>query len=191
MTEFTNEYFREMERVGEEYEKARAERRAEKEELIKKGDWDGAGLKADFKNTIIVMTSNLGLKESNELGFLSKEGAKSENAIREFFAPEFINRIDKILHFKDLSDESLEKIVQKELDTIAKNLKNISINADSRVKKHLVKKVQKKEFGARLLKRIVAEEISEKLSDEILFGRLKDGGVVKLRLKNNAIDFVF
>ena len=152
---------------------------------------DGAGLKADFKNTIIVMTSNLGLKESNELGFLSKEGAKSENAIREFFAPEFINRIDKILHFKDLSDESLEKIVQKELDTIAKNLKNISINADSRVKKHLVKKVQKKEFGARLLKRIVAEEISEKLSDEILFGRLKDGGVVKLRLKNNAIDFVF
>ncbi len=152
---------------------------------------DGAGLKADFKNTIIVMTSNLGLKESNELGFLSKEGAKSENAIREFFAPEFINRIDKILHFRDLSEESLEKIVQKELDLISKNLKNISIQADARVKKHLVQKVQKKEFGARLLKRIVAEEISEKLSDEILFGRLKNGGIVKLRLKNNAIDFVF
>lgn len=152
---------------------------------------DGAGLKADFQNTIIVMTSNLGLKESNELGFLSKDEAKSDRAIKEFFAPEFINRIDKILHFKDLGDESLEKIVQKELNLIAANLKNISIQADLKVKKYLVQKVQKKEFGARLLKRIIAEEVSEKLSDEILFGRLKNGGLVKLTLKNNAIEFAF
>lgn len=152
---------------------------------------DGAGLKADFQNTIIVMTSNLGLKESNELGFLSKDEAKSDRAIKEFFAPEFINRIDKILHFKDLNDESLEKIVQKELNLIAANLKNISIQADLKVKKYLAQKVQKKEFGARLLKRIIAEEVSEKLSDEILFGRLKNGGLVKLTLKNNAIEFAF
>lgn len=152
---------------------------------------DGAGLKADFQNTIIVMTSNLGLKESNELGFLSKDEAKSDRAIKEFFAPEFINRIDKILHFKDLNDKSLEKIVQKELNLIAANLKNISIQADLKVKKYLVQKVQKKEFGARLLKRIIAEEVSEKLSDEILFGRLKNGGLVKLTLKNNAIEFAF
>lgn len=152
---------------------------------------DGAGLKADFQNTIIVMTSNLGLKESNELGFLSKDEAKSDRAIKEFFAPEFINRIDKILHFKDLNDESLEKIVQKELNLIAANLKNISIQADLKVKKYLVQKVQKKEFGARLLKRVIAEEVSEKLSDEILFGRLKNGGLVKLTLKNNAIEFAF
>lgn len=152
---------------------------------------DGAGLKADFQNTIIVMTSNLGLKESNELGFLSKDEAKSDRAIKEFFAPEFINRIDKILHFKDLGNESLEKIVQKELNLIAANLKNISIQADLKVKKYLVQKVQKKEFGARLLKRIIAEEVSEKLSDEILFGRLKNGGLVKLTLKNNAIEFAF
>ena len=152
---------------------------------------DGAGLKADFQNTIIVMTSNLGLKESNELGFLSKDEAKSDRAIKEFFAPEFINRIDKILHFKDLNDESLEKIVQKELNLIAANLKNISIQADLKVKKYLVQKVQKKEFGARLLKRIIAEEVSEKLSDEILFGRLKNGGLVKLTLKNNAVEFAF
>lgn len=152
---------------------------------------DGAGLKADFQNTIIVMTSNLGLKESNELGFLSKDEAKSDRAIKEFFAPEFIDRIDKILHFKDLNDESLEKIVQKELNLIAANLKNISIQADLKVKKYLVQKVQKKEFGARLLKRVIAEEVSEKLSDEILFGRLKNGGLVKLTLKNNAIEFAF
>ncbi|HEC1284566.1 TPA: AAA family ATPase, partial [Campylobacter upsaliensis] len=76
---------------------------------------DNSGLKVDFKNTIIVMTSNLGLKESNELGFLSKNEEKTNRAIKDFFAPEFINRIDKILHFNELNDEILEKIVQKEL----------------------------------------------------------------------------
>ncbi|KQI18604.1 Clp protease ClpA, partial [Campylobacter coli CVM 41953] len=65
---------------------------------------DNSGLKVDFKNTIIIMTSNLGLKESNELGFLSKNEEKSNRAIKDFFAPEFINRIDKILHFNDLND---------------------------------------------------------------------------------------
>ncbi|EJL4452507.1 AAA family ATPase, partial [Campylobacter coli] len=64
---------------------------------------DNSGLKVDFKNTIIIMTSNLGLKESNELGFLSKNEEKSNRAIKDFFAPEFINRIDKILHFNDLN----------------------------------------------------------------------------------------
>ncbi|ELW4819772.1 AAA family ATPase, partial [Campylobacter coli] len=75
---------------------------------------DNSGLKVDFKNTIIIMTSNLGLKESNELGFLSKNEEKSNRAIKDFFAPEFINRIDKILHFNDLNDAILVKIIEKE-----------------------------------------------------------------------------
>ena len=74
---------------------------------------------------------------------------------------------------------------------MAKNLKNISIIADSKSKIYLAQKAYKKEFGVRLLKRVIAEEIGEKLSDEILFGKLKGGGVVKLRLKNNVIEFVF
>lgn len=81
---------------------------------------DNSGLKVDFKNTIIIMTSNLGLKESNELGFLSKNEEKSNRAIKDFFAPEFINRIDKILHFNDLNDAILVKIIEKELDEISK-----------------------------------------------------------------------
>ncbi|EJT2318564.1 AAA family ATPase, partial [Campylobacter upsaliensis] len=95
---------------------------------------DNSGLKVDFKNTIIVMTSNLGLKESNELGFLSKNEEKTNRAIKDFFAPEFINRIDKILHFNELNDEILEKIVQKELSELSKNLKNISLNATKAAK---------------------------------------------------------
>ncbi|VEJ07147.1 ATP-dependent ClpAP protease, ATP-binding subunit ClpA [Campylobacter lari] len=153
---------------------------------------DNSGLKADFKNTIIIMTSNLGLKESNELGFLSNDKEKSNKAIKDFFTPEFINRIDKIIHFNDLDQEILEQIVQKELDLMAKNLNNITIEADKKVKEFLAKKTNNREFGVRLLKRIIAEELGERLSDEILFGKLKNGGKLKLKLsKNEKIEFVF
>ncbi len=153
---------------------------------------DNSGLKADFKNTIIIMTSNLGLKESNELGFLSKNEEKSNRAIKDFFAPEFINRIDKILHFNDLDDTVLVKIIQKELDEISKNLKNIQLVADEKAKLYLAKKAYNKEFGVRLLKRIISEEIGEKISGEILFGKLKKGGIAKIKLnKNGKLDLIF
>ncbi|HEG0302678.1 TPA: AAA family ATPase [Campylobacter coli] len=153
---------------------------------------DNSGLKADFKNTIIIMTSNLGLKESNELGFLSKNEEKSNRAIKDFFAPEFINRIDKILHFNDLDDTVLVKIIQKELDEISKNLKNIQLVADEKAKLYLAKKAYNKDFGVRLLKRIISEEIGEKISDEILFGKLKKGGIAKIKLnKNGKLDLIF
>ncbi|ECC1027574.1 AAA family ATPase [Campylobacter coli] len=153
---------------------------------------DNSGLKADFKNTIIIMTSNLGLKESNELGFLSKNEEKSNRAIKDFFAPEFINRIDKILHFNDLDDTVLVKIIQKELDEISKNLNNIKLSVDDKAKIYLAKKAYNKEFGVRLLKRIISEEIGEKISDEILFGKLKKGGIAKIKLgKNGKLEFIF
>ncbi|EAH8343683.1 AAA family ATPase [Campylobacter coli] len=153
---------------------------------------DNSGLKVDFKNTIIIMTSNLGLKESNELGFLSKNEEKSNRAIKDFFAPEFINRIDKILHFNDLDDTILVKIIQKELDEISKNLKNVQLIADEKAKLYLAKKAYNKEFGVRLLKRIISEEIGEKISDEILFGKLKKGGIAKIKLdKNGKLDLIF
>ena len=153
---------------------------------------DTSGLKVDFRNTIIIMTSNLGLNESNYMGFLNEKDAKRDKAINEFFAAEFINRIDKIIHFNDLNDEILAKIVQKELDKLCKKLKNISIKADDKVKLHLAKKAYKKEYGVRLLKRIISSEISEKLSDEILFGKLKNGGLVELKLnKDGTIKFIF
>ena len=153
---------------------------------------DNFGLKIDFKNTIIIMTSNLGVKQTNELGFLSKNEEKSNKAIKEFFAPEFINRIDKILHFNDLDDKTLALIVQKELDNLSKKLKDIKIIADEKVKQYLAKKSYDKEFGVRLLKRIISNEIGEKIADEILFGRLKKGGIIKLKLsKNDKIEFSF
>ncbi|MDX2330625.1 AAA family ATPase [Campylobacter hepaticus] len=152
---------------------------------------DNAGLKVDFKNTIIIMTSNLGLKESNELGFLSQNEEKSKRAIKDFFAPELINRIDKILHFNNLNDAILSKIIEKELNEISKNLKNITLIADEKTKTYLAKKAYNKEFGVRLLKRIISEEIGEKISDEILFGKLKKGGIAKIKLGKNGLELIF
>lgn len=152
---------------------------------------DNSGLKADFKNAIIVMTSNLGLKESNELGFLSKKDEKSSRAIKDFFAPEFINRIDKILYFNDLSDEILEKIVESEFDEMAKKL-HIELKVDKKFKSHLAKKALQKEYGVRLLKRIIASEVGEKLSEEVVSGRLKKAKSIELKLgKDNAIEFIY
>ena len=153
---------------------------------------DSSGLKADFRNCIIVMTSNLGLKENDYMGFLSAKEDKSQRAIKDFFAPEFINRLDKIIHFNDLNDEILAKIVQKELDELSLRLKTIKIKADKNVKLYLAKKAYKKEFGVRPLKRLIASEISEKISDELLFGRLKKSTILELRLdKNGNLEFVF
>ncbi|EJV3017954.1 hypothetical protein N7B67_000364, partial [Campylobacter jejuni] len=102
------------------------------------------------------------------------------------------NRIDKILHFNDLNDAILVKIIEKELDEISKNLNNIKLSVDDKAKIYLAKKAYNKEFGVRLLKRIISEEIGEKISDEILFGKLKKGGIAKIKLgKNGKLEFIF
>lgn len=145
---------------------------------------DNSGLKADFKNTIIIMTSNLGLKDSNELGFLSKNEEKSNRAIKEFFAPEFINRIDKILHFNDLGDKNLAQIVQKELSELSQRLK-IELIATQKAKIYLAKKAYQKELGVRLLKRVINDEIGEELSDALLRKKLKNLSV-KIDLDKNG-----
>lgn len=153
---------------------------------------DSSGLNASFENTIIIMTSNLGLKENNELGFLSKDETKQDKAIKDFFAPEFINRIDKIIHFNNLSRENLVLIVQKELDNYTKNIKGLVLDASFELKEYLAKKAYKKEYGARLLKRVIADEIGEHLSEELLFGKLRNGGTVRLELdKNMKVIFVY
>lgn len=149
---------------------------------------DSSGIKVNFKNTIIVMTSNLGTKEENKMGFVEgDEDEKANIAIKNFFAPEFINRIDKIIHFNDLSKDYLFNIVDKEIDIINKKLKNVIIEITDEVKEYLVDKGYKKEFGARFLKRTIANELNSKLSKEILFGNLKDGGIVKIDIKDDNI----
>lgn len=152
---------------------------------------DNTGQSADFKNTIIIMTSNLGTKEAPQIGFQKDESYKIDNAVKSFFAPEFRNRLDKIINFNPLNNEILEKIVDKSVSELQNKLENITINLSKNAKEFLIKKGYSAEFGARNLKRVINSEISDNLSSEILFGKLKNGGVVNIDVVNENLNFEF
>ncbi len=98
---------------------------------------DNDGNKTDFRNVIIIMTSNLGTKEAAQVGFTKEETHQSSNAIKDFFAPEFRNRLDAIVHFSALKTEVMVFVVVKLLAQLEEQLKekNIKIEATNRAKK--------------------------------------------------------
>jgi ATP-dependent Clp protease ATP-binding subunit ClpA len=147
------------------------------------------GKKADGRNAIIIMTSNLGAAdaEKNAVGFgkMERDYDNSE-AVNRFFAPEFRNRLDGIIQFSKLSHETMIKIVKKfvdELNALVKD-KNIHVKPDQAALEYLVKKGFNPKMGARPLARVIDEEIKKPLSREILFGKLSNGGIVNLTYTN-------
>jgi ATP-dependent Clp protease ATP-binding subunit ClpA len=142
---------------------------------------DNNGEVSDFKNVILIMTSNLGTKEPNVMGFNKDESVKSDKAVKEFFSGEFRNRLSAIINFNALSSQDLEKIVKIEIDKLNSQLeaKNVKVSLSPSAVKE-VAKIASKGFGARDIVRVIDSKIKEKLSDEMLFGKLKDGGEVKV-----------
>ncbi len=143
---------------------------------------DNDGRKADFRNVVLIMTSNLGVGEGQNLGFMQEFSEFKEEAIHRFFAPEFLNRLDAIVRFKPLSKESVMMVVDKFIDELQERLNNkkVKITLTKRAKEALAKKGYTPSLGARPLARVIEENIVEPLSDEILFGELKSGGEVKI-----------
>jgi len=142
---------------------------------------DNNGIVSDFKNVILIMTSNLGTKEANVMGFNKDDSAKSYKAVKNFFSPEFRNRLSRVIEFKKLGVEELQSIVKIELNKLNTQLspKNINITVTQTVIKELALKANP-EFGARDITKVIDSEIKEHLSDEMLFGKLKNGGSVKV-----------
>lgn len=124
-----------------------------------------------FKNTIIIMTSNLGTKEPNSVGFSKIESNKTDSAIKDFFAPEFRNRIDKIINFKNLDHKILNKIIDKSISKLTS--KDIKIKLSQEAKDFIIKIGYNNEFGARNIKRVIDENILDILSEQILFSDKK------------------
>ena len=143
---------------------------------------DNDGRKADFRNVILIMTSNLGVGEGNNPGFLQEFSEFKEEAINRFFAPEFLNRLDAIVRFKPLNKDSVLMVVDKFIGELQDKLnsKKVKLSLTKRAKEALAKKGYSTKFGARPLARVIEEEIVEPLSDEILFGDLQNGGEVKV-----------
>ena len=153
---------------------------------------DNNGEVSDFKHVILIMTSNLGTKEANVMGFKKDNIAKSDRAIKDFFSSEFRNRLTKIIEFKPLSQDDLVKITKIEISKLNKLLepKNIFIKVSPAALKEIAKEAYSK-FGARDIARIIDNKIKAKLTDEMLFGKLKNGGNVNVGFKGGNWTFEF
>jgi ATP-dependent Clp protease ATP-binding subunit ClpA len=153
------------------------------------------GKQADGRNCILVMTSNLGARdnENNTIGFgdLSKDG-EDDKAIKKFFAPEFRNRLDAVIKFTKLSQEVVVQIVKKFVGELNNQLKDkgIEISVNAETTKWLAVKGYNKKMGARPLARLIDNKIKSPLSRRVLFGDLKEGGLVKINVVNDDLDFI-
>ena len=163
---------------------------------------DSFGRKVDFRNTIVIMTSNVGaelIRKSGSLGFkaqtdeVSYEEMKGKllEEVKKTFKPEFLNRIDDIIVFRPLVKEDLFSIVDLELGYISDRLKeqNITLDVSREAKQLLTEKGFDPVFGARPLKRTIQRYLEDPLSEEIISGRLKDKKVVKVGRKNEELTF--
>jgi ATP-dependent Clp protease ATP-binding subunit ClpA len=157
---------------------------------------DNNGKKADFRNVIIIMTSNAGSREmsSRSIGFgdSSKDTeSKGQKAIEGFFSPEFRNRLDSTITFHALTVEIMKLIVDKFIKELNEQLaaKKVVLTITPDVRFYLAKKGYDPTYGARPLSRLIQTEIKDGLSDEILFGRLTKGGVITVDLKDDELVF--
>ncbi|WP_026803911.1 ATP-dependent Clp protease ATP-binding subunit ClpA [Aliarcobacter lanthieri] len=150
---------------------------------------DNSGNKADFQNIILIMTSNLGATEANVMGFAKNDKLNETKAINKFFAPEFRNRLDSVVAFDSLSLEIVSKVVGKFIEDLEQKLedKKIKIEISKKAKDELAILGYDKSMGARPLNRVISERIKNILTDEILFGKLKKGGIVKIDFNDEFI----
>ena len=158
---------------------------------------DNNGRKADFRQVVLIMTSNAGSREMNAapIGFSEDQAAggkgRTKAAIERVFSPEFRNRLDAIVSFDTLAPDVVETIVEKfvlQLETqLAERHVAITLEPDARA--WLAKKGYDPKFGARPLARLIQTEVRDPLTDEILFGRLEHGGTVRIGLRDDALRF--
>jgi ATP-dependent Clp protease ATP-binding subunit ClpA len=153
------------------------------------------GKKADCRNIVLILTSNLGAEEMERanLGFGEQDRTEDEDAMKRFFAPEFRNRLDAIVKFRKLTQEIMEKIVKKfllELNTMTLE-KRVEVNATDEAIAYLIKKGFDPKMGARPLQRIIDDEIKKPLSRMILFGDLHDGGRVEVTVKDDKLEIAY
>ena len=152
------------------------------------------GKQADGRNCILIMTSNLGAadNENNTIGFgaLDKEG-EDDKAVKKFFAPEFRNRLDGIIKFTKLSQDTVAQIVKKFIGDLNDQLKDkgIEIVAGANAIKWLSEKGYDSKMGARPLARLIDNKIKSPLSRRVLFGDLVDGGRVNITVENDELSF--
>ncbi len=157
---------------------------------------DNNGRKTDFRNVILIMTTNAGAVEisRSSIGFTEQDHSQDDlEVIRKLFTPEFRNRLDSIIRFQSLNQDVIMQVVEKFLIELQEQLrlKNIELKADRRAKVWLSEKGFDKLMGARPMIRIIQEHIKRPLANELLFGSLTGGGMVELSVKSNQLKLKF
>ena len=165
---------------------------------------DAHGRRVDFKQTIIIMTSNAGAQaivEPKRLGFISDEDGKKDyermkagvmEEVRKIFKPEFLNRIDEIMVFHTLKKEDIQKIVSillKKLEKRCQEQMNITIRVAASVKDYLAESGFDSKYGARPLRRAIQTKIEDPLANEVLEGRIHQGDLISVQMKNKQVHF--
>jgi ATP-dependent Clp protease ATP-binding subunit ClpB len=153
---------------------------------------DGHGRVVDFKNTVVIMTSNLGsqwLTSATESDTSMEE--KVLATVRDHFKPEFLNRVDEIIVFHRLDRSHLQRIVDIQIDLLKKRLadRNIELEVSDRAKSYLAQKGYDPVYGARPLKRLIQREIENELALKLLDGTFQDGDVIRVDEANGALTF--
>jgi len=156
---------------------------------------DGLGRRVDFKNTIIIMTSNIGSRQLKDFGqgvgfsTSAKKQSRSshaqgviENALKRAFAPEFLNRIDDVVIFESLEREDIHKIIDIELSHLYKRIHemNYKIKVTEKAKDFIIEKGWDEQFGARPLKRAIQKYIEDHLAEEIIISSIKEGDTINV-----------
>ncbi|PAF44873.1 ATP-dependent Clp protease ATP-binding subunit ClpA [Helicobacter sp. 11S02596-1] len=157
---------------------------------------DNGGNVADFKNVILIMTSNAGSTASNPLGFGSGYGEKHNkhhDALKNIFTPEFRSRLDGVIPFYPLGKAEFEKIAKKIIGELNAQLKekNITLQIQPKALQNIASRSIENALGAREIRKIIDNEIKHKLSDEILFGTLKNGGKATIGVDKNGLKISF
>jgi ATP-dependent Clp protease ATP-binding subunit ClpA len=168
---------------------------------------DNTGRKADFRNAVLIMTSNAGSREmsSSSIGFADgmagigddahnrTAAGKAKAAIERVFSPEFRNRLDAIVTFKPLTSEAMETIVEKFILQLESQLseRRVAIAMTPAARAWLAAAGYDRVFGARPLARVIQKEVRDRLTDEILFGALEHGGTVTIDVANNQLAFAY
>lgn len=165
---------------------------------------DAQGRKVDFKNTIVIMTSNAGAKsivEPKKLGFAAENDEKQDyrrmkdgvmEEVKRLFKPEFLNRIDELIVFRSLNQKEIDRIVAlllKNFEQRCKKQMNITLHVRESVRAHIAKTGFDPKFGARPLKRAIQSQLEDALAEEILSGRVKEGCSVAAGMKDGKIIF--
>ena len=155
---------------------------------------DNNGRKSDFRNVILVMTTNAGAEQAarETMGFVAQDHSSDDKeAVKKSFSPEFRNRLDNIIRFNGLDTATILQVVRKFIVELEQQLadRNVTLQIDDAAVQWLADKGYDAAMGARPMERVVQREIKRRLAEELLFGDLAKGGDIKISLRDDALDF--